>query len=198
MTNAMNPILIVYASRYGHTHQIAEHLAGTIRTHGRQVFTRDVGERGPIDLSGCGGVILAASVYMGRHQKEMLELVQRRRAELRIVPTAFISVSMSAAEAQDSSRTPEQRQRAARDVARTIEEFFERTRWRPDRVSSVAGALEYTRYNVLVRWMMKRIARKSGADTDTSRDHIYTDWEALDRFAAEFVAMVEEPAPARI
>ena len=28
---------------------------------------------------------------------------------------------------------------------------------------------------------MKLIARKAGASTDTSRDHVYTDWLALDR-----------------
>jgi len=34
---------------------------------------------------------------------------------------------------------------------------------------------------------MKRIARKSGGDTDTSRDYEYTDWAAVDDFAQRFV-----------
>jgi menaquinone-dependent protoporphyrinogen oxidase len=50
----------------------------------------------------------------------------------------------------------------------------------------VAGALPYTRYNFLVRFLMKRIARKAGGPTDTSRDYDFTDWAALDRFAAAF------------
>jgi menaquinone-dependent protoporphyrinogen oxidase len=32
---------------------------------------------------------------------------------------------------------------------------------------------------------MRIIARRGGATTDTSRDHEYTDWQALDRFADE-------------
>jgi menaquinone-dependent protoporphyrinogen oxidase len=34
---------------------------------------------------------------------------------------------------------------------------------------------------------MKRIARASGGSTDTSRDHEYTDWEALDRLVDELL-----------
>jgi menaquinone-dependent protoporphyrinogen IX oxidase len=36
---------------------------------------------------------------------------------------------------------------------------------------------------------MRRIARKAGADTDTSRDYEYTDWAAVD-------ALVEKLTPA--
>ena len=34
---------------------------------------------------------------------------------------------------------------------------------------------------------MKRITKHAGGSTDTSRDHEYTDWVALDRFIAEWV-----------
>lgn len=198
VTNATNPILIVYATRYGHTRDIAEHVAGTIRAHGRPVVSRNVREPSSLDLSGCAGAILAASVYVGHHERAMIDFVRRRRAELEPLPTAFLSVSMSAATAEDAGQSLEQRARAARDVARVMTGFFQKTGWRPDRAIPVAGALEYTRYNLIIRWIMKRIARKAGASTDTSRDHVYTDWEALDRFATEFIAELGEPAPARV
>jgi menaquinone-dependent protoporphyrinogen IX oxidase len=34
---------------------------------------------------------------------------------------------------------------------------------------------------------MKRIAKRAGAPTDTTRDYVFTDWVALDRFVEEFV-----------
>jgi menaquinone-dependent protoporphyrinogen oxidase len=34
--------------------------------------------------------------------------------------------------------------------------------------------------------VMKRIARKAGGDTDTTRDYVYTDWNDVRRFAEEF------------
>jgi menaquinone-dependent protoporphyrinogen oxidase len=50
----------------------------------------------------------------------------------------------------------------------------------------VAGALPYTRYNWLKRWVMKRIVAKAGGDTDTTRDYEYTNWEELRAFSEEF------------
>jgi menaquinone-dependent protoporphyrinogen oxidase len=46
----------------------------------------------------------------------------------------------------------------------------------------------YRRYNPLVRFVMKRIARKAGAPTDSSRNYDFTDWPAIDRFVDRFVA----------
>ena len=55
----------------------------------------------------------------------------------------------------------------------------------------VAGALAYSHYNLLVRFIMKRIARSAGADTDTSHDYEYTDWADLDRFTADRAREIE-------
>ena len=43
------------------------------------------------------------------------------------------------------------------------------------------------------RLVMRVIAKRAGGDTDTSRDYVYTDWEALERFAGE---LAEELEPA--
>ena len=63
-----------------------------------------------------------------------------------------------------------------------IDVFVGETGWRPARVLPVAGALAYSQYNFIIRFVMKRIARKAGAPTDTSRDHEFTDWSTLARF----------------
>ena len=81
-------------------------------------------------------------------------------------------------------RSDAERERAAADVQRMIDVFVKKTGWRPARSLPVAGALAYSRYNVFVRFIMKRIAREAGAPTDTSRDYVFTDWPALDRFVA--------------
>jgi menaquinone-dependent protoporphyrinogen oxidase len=65
-----------------------------------------------------------------------------------------------------------------------IDGFVKEAGWRPARVFPVAGALLYTRHNLLLRFVMKCIARRAGGPTDTSRDHDMTDWRAVDRFAA--------------
>jgi menaquinone-dependent protoporphyrinogen oxidase len=65
-----------------------------------------------------------------------------------------------------------------------IDVFVDETGWRPADVLRVAGALAYSRYNLIVRAVMKHIARKAHAPTDTSRDYEFTDWNAIDRFVA--------------
>lgn len=62
----------------------------------------------------------------------------------------------------------------------------------PTRVELIAGALKYTQYNPLVRFIMRRIAATAGGDLDTSRDYEYTDWAAVDRFVIEFVHRSDE------
>ena len=54
----------------------------------------------------------------------------------------------------------------------------------------VACALLYTKYNVMLRFLMKRIAGKPGGSSDATRDQVDTDWEALDRFVNEFAGEI--------
>ena len=74
-----------------------------------------------------------------------------------------------------------------------IDVFIQDTGWRPAHVLPVAGALAYSQYNFIIRFVMKRIARKAGAPTDTSRDYEFTDWSTLDRFITD-VALAAAPS----
>jgi menaquinone-dependent protoporphyrinogen oxidase len=102
------------------------------------------------------------------------------------VPSAFFSVSLGVASKVRDGRA---------QVQPLVKQFLERAEWRPDHVELIAGALLYTKYNVLKRFLMRRISRSEGGDTDTSRDYEYTDWAAVERFA-ERIALEVEAAPA--
>lgn len=184
----MKPILIVYATREGQTHRIAEHIAAEIRARGG---TADVMNARDVEatraLPGCSAVVVAASVHAGRHEPEMVRFVREHKAALEAMPAAFLSVSMGEAGAEDQGASPEIRAQARSDVAEQIKGFFDSTGWHPARVQPVAGALLYTKYNFIVRFVMKLIVKKKGGSTDTSRDHEYTDWAALDRFVGDLL-----------
>ena len=94
-----------------------------------------------------------------------------------------------------SGTTPEKRARFSADVQKVIDKFTEDTGWRPARVKPVAGALLYSKYNPLVRFVMKRIAKEAGGTTNTSRDYEYTDWVTLDHFVDELVDELSSSAP---
>lgn len=68
-----------------------------------------------------------------------------------------------------------------------MNEFLEDTGWQPVSTSIVAGALLYRKYGFFQRWLMKMIVKSSGGATDTSRNHEYTYWAAVDRFVLDFV-----------
>lgn len=184
----MKPVLILYATREGQTRHIAEYIAKALSKRGCTAQVHNVKVHPEtVQLSNYSAAILAASVHAGRHEPEMESFVRKHRDQLELLPTAFFSVSLSEAGAEDPNASPEEREQSAADVDRMIEEFFVATEWRPQRAYPVAGALAYTHYGTLVRFLMKRIAEKAHASTDTSRDHVFTDWDALDHFVEVFL-----------
>jgi menaquinone-dependent protoporphyrinogen oxidase len=193
----MKRVGVLYATREGHTRKIAERVAAELRVRGLDADVLDVRDlEAATDLGGYAAVVLAASVHRGQHEKEMIRFVKRHRVELERIPAAFLSASLSEVGVEQLDRPPEERAEFAADVLKVLDQFFTETGWHPARVKAVAGELAYTRYNFLVRFIMKRIARKAGAATDTSRDHDYTDWAALDRFADELAQEISEPVEA--
>jgi len=182
---------VLYATREGHTQRIAEHVAADLRLRGLHPEVENLGTwAAAINLRDYSGVILAASVHAGVHESEMVKFVKTNRTALEAMPAAFLSVTLSEAGAERADATPLEHAAFVADVEQVIGRFFEETGWRPQHVKPVAGALLYTRYNVLLRFLLKRIARKSGGSTDTSRDHVYTDWQALDQFVNEFAGEI--------
>ncbi len=188
---------IFFATRDGHTKRIAEHIARDLRGRGFDVDVLDVRRALPFSLPSYDAAILAASVHNGNHEAEMVEFVKHHRAELERMPTAFLSVTLSEAGAENIESTPAEHEQFVQDVNQMLDRFFQQTEWRPTRVKPVAGALLYTRYNFLLRLIMKRIAKKAGSDTDTSHDYDYTDWVALDHFISEFEEIARSAAASR-
>jgi menaquinone-dependent protoporphyrinogen oxidase len=178
-------ILIPYGTSEGQTAIIARCLADEIRSEGHEAVPVEITRAAPAPVpDGYNAIIVGASVHRGRHQAAVGEYVRRHRATLARAPSAFFSVSLAAAE-----RTPE----ARKEAEGYAEEFFRQVEWRPSMVGLFAGALTYTSYNFLLRWIMKRIARSKGSkDLDTTRDYVYTDWEGVKRFARAFM---ERAAP---
>lgn len=177
---------IFYATREGHTHRIAEHVAAELRARQIEVDVFDVRRlSAPVDWARYTVACVAGSVHQGHHEPELIAFVRRHRDELSRHGAFLLSVTLSEVSAEDPTATKERREAAAADAQRMIDVFVEDTGWRPARALPVAGALAYSRYNFLVKFLMRRIARKAGAPTDTSRDYEFTDWAALDRFVLE-------------
>jgi menaquinone-dependent protoporphyrinogen oxidase len=184
----MKPVLLIYATREGHTRRIAEHVGALLSAQQRTFELVDAAHVPPgFSLANYSSAIVSASLHAGKHETEMVQLVKGCLNELQQIPTLFLSVSLSERTVEDPQAPPEKRAQAEADVARTIDSFLKETGWRPSNVAAVAGALLYSKYNFVIRFVMKRIAKKAGGPVDTSRDYEFTDWTKLDLLIAEFV-----------
>lgn len=175
-------ILIVYGTSYGQTAKIARRIAEIIMARG-EIATTINADAVPRDLvlTAFDGVIVGGSVIRGRHQRSVRQFVLDHRDGLDSMACAFFSVSGSAGNRTDAGRA---------DAQRCLDQFLRDTGWRPGTTQTIGGAMTYTKYNPVLRWIMKQIAKRNGGPTDTSRDHELTDWSQVQRFVDRFLTMV--------
>lgn len=176
-TTATCQVPVFFATTEGQTARIAKYIAAVLRDQGvesRAIAVTDA-DAHRLDWSRVKAVALGASLHGGAHQQEAAAFVRAYADLLNGASSAFFSVSLSAA-----SRCPEERA-AARSLA---DAFPQAHGWTPSSITCIAGRLAYTQYGWFKRMILRRIARKEGAPTDTSRDHELTDWNDADRVAS--------------
>ena len=179
----MSRALILYATTEGHTAKIVQCLIQRLQTLGHTVEAhRADAVPSSLEPAGYDGVIVGSSIHYGHHPRFLNALVRRFRTALTARPSAFFSVSLSAGGARAK---PE----AAR---RYLETFLRQVDWHPAQTATFAGALQYSKYGVFKRLLMRMIAGIAGDDTDMTRDYEYTDWNAVDRFADEFAQRLKQ------
>jgi menaquinone-dependent protoporphyrinogen oxidase len=180
----MSELPVFFATTDGQTRRIAEAFAAHARMLGIDSHAIEVTSPQAKGFSWhrARGVVLAASVHAGAHQGEAEAFVRGHLAEFNDRPSMFLSVSLSIC-----SKLPEDV-----DAARRLAALFPaHLGWKVGRVVGVAGRLAYSKYGILKRFVMRRIAARSGGPTDTSRDHELTDWNELRGVAADMVRAVQ-------
>jgi menaquinone-dependent protoporphyrinogen oxidase len=132
-------VAIIYASTHGHTARIVDRIADTMRAEGLDVEVAEAGERADRLIRDCDAVLVAGSVHRGSHQPGLVEFVRRHRHLLQVLPSAFVSVSLTAADEEDEELQAETR--------RMVDEFVEDTGWTPYRTATLAGAFQFSKYS---------------------------------------------------
>jgi menaquinone-dependent protoporphyrinogen oxidase len=175
---SMTRILLLHASFDGQTARIAERIGAGCAAAGHHVTVRAVDSAGAtFDIATHDAVILGGAVRYGRFGRALESLARANATLLDGLPNALFCVCLTAA-----------RPEGAKQAAQYVAAFERRTGWTPQSSAIFAGALPYRRYNPLLRLVMRLVSGSAGGDTDTSRNHEYTDWAAVDRFAAQFAA----------
>ena len=175
----MARLLILYGTTDGQTAKIARFVATELRRLGAEVDVCNAATADP-DPRDYAGVVVAASVHAGGYQRSVVRWTRRHATALAERRAEFLSICLGVLE-----KDP----KVLAELGRIKGRFAAKTGWQPAYFELVAGALPYTRYGWLKRWIMKRIVAKAHGDTDTSRDYEYTDWEALKAFAESFFSL---------
>lgn len=170
-------VLVVYGTSEGHTKHLCEFVQQTLKTAGHEVESVEAGPEAP-DPDPFDKVFLAASVHVGKYQTALVDYASRHHQALNSKPSAFVSVSLSAA-----GDNPDDWRGLSECVAR----FQQHTSWTPRQLHHAAGAIRYSHYGVFKRLALKFIVRMRGKPMVATRDHDLTDYEALKSFALAFV-----------
>jgi menaquinone-dependent protoporphyrinogen oxidase len=170
-------ILIVYATLEGHSRKIAEWIADRVRANGDNCPVIEASAlRGTINVAGHDAVMIIAPVHQRAHPEAILDFVSAHRDGLNAKPSAFISVSLSAA--FDAGHA---------EARSYVDHLLECTGWQPTATHQAAGALCYDEYDYFKEQIIRHIVLRGLGAADVKGDHDFTDWKALGRFVDDFV-----------
>jgi menaquinone-dependent protoporphyrinogen oxidase len=178
----MDPrVLVAYHTSEGQTAKIVDRIASCLRDGGLAVDVFEV-TRAP-EPDGYDAVVVGDSIHAVHHSRGLVHYLHEHATALDAMPTALFQVSLTSTN-PDADHTA-----AARAM---VDELEERTGYHPKLVALFAGALKYTKYGFFERRVMRSISRREGGDTDMHHDYEYTDWDAVDRFAADVDRLVRD------
>ena len=175
---------MIYGSLEGQTEKISDRIAEIIDNKGFKVITLS-GEQLPSDFSveHYDAAIIGGSIHMGKYPESINKFVSTHSGWLNNIPSAFFTVCMAVNSKHAKSRE---------EAMRYGDNFLVQAGWQPTLSGTFAGAVKYTKYNIVTRFIMKLISKREGGSTDTSHDHEYTDWESVEQFAETFFQVVTE------
>ena len=177
---SMKSVLIAYGTTEGHTRLIATRIQEWCTAEGWQADLFDTSaDSGKVAVSGRDAYVLAGSLHQGKHQATLIHFVNENLQQLNATPTLFLSASLC-------SVIKDERHRA--EAQGCIDGFLQETGLKPTLSRPVEGALLYTKYDFLKRFLLKMISKSEGGATDTSQDYEYTDWGALQLAVKDFLA----------
>ncbi|MEI7556020.1 flavodoxin domain-containing protein [Candidatus Chlorohelix sp.] len=180
----MAKLLIVYGTGEGQTTKIAERIAEVVQGKGHVVeVVRGNELPSNLNLANYHFILVGASIHSGKHQPYIVKFVKSNLDLLSSKPSAFFSVSVSAVSKVS---------RLYAVAEKYLDRFQTETGWKPANTILIGGALQYTKYNIINKVLLRIITRNSLGPTDIKRDYEYTDWEQVTKFAESLVPLLDK------
>lgn len=173
-------VLILCSTIDGHTRQICERLAGNFGADGLPATIEDLTPTSPIDPRQYDAVVIGASIRYGKHRQEVTDFIEQHREYLESNPSAFFSVNAVA-------RKPEKQ---APDTNPYVRKFLGTISWRPPLIGIFGGKIDYPRYGVFDKYMIRLIMWITKGPTDVQQTFEFTDWDAVDTFGNDVCGLI--------
>jgi menaquinone-dependent protoporphyrinogen oxidase len=168
----MTGILILYSTTDGHTREICQRLGQVIEQAGHQVKLMSIGDQPDVDMKPFDKIVLGASIRYGKHGKQVYEFIERNERILDSKPNAFFSVNVVA-------RKPEKNQPETNPY---LKKFLKQITWQPKELAVFAGKIDYQRYRILDRLMIRLIMWMTKGPTDPKTVAEFTNWKQVEAF----------------
>lgn len=181
----MAEILIVYSTVDGHTRKIALKLREWLEQPGHSVTLVAIEDVALIDLRRFAAIVIGASIRYGKHRPQVQAFIADHLALLQARPSAFFSVNAVARKPE--RRTPE--------TNPYVHRFLQQISWQPRLCAVFGGKIDYPRYNVFDRSLIRLIMWMTGGPTDPRTVVEFTDWEAVELFARDLQTLLAGANP---
>jgi menaquinone-dependent protoporphyrinogen oxidase len=196
----MATTLLLYSSVYGLSRRICERVAARLTAHGEDVHLAALTEaaltdpaspkagvtRSTVDPAAYDAIVIGASIKHGKHHPTVLPFLRAQQKVLESRPSALFSVNLVAR--KPGKNTPQ--------TNPYLQALLAQSPWRPKLLGVFAGELDYARYSALDKQLMRFVMWINRGPTDPSTKVTFTDWNEVDRFAAQVLELVRGTAPA--
>lgn len=174
----MSKVLIVYGTTYGQTAKISDFISNELQRlkHTTEVYDSETIPSW-VTPDTYDAILIGGSVISGGYQRPLSKWIKKNSLLLAKKPSAFFSTCLGILQQDEAVKQEE---------IKLVKELFFRTNWYPQLWTIFAGSLLYTKYNWLVRRVMRRISKKAGGETDMTRDFEYTNWDDVQKFVQDF------------
>jgi menaquinone-dependent protoporphyrinogen oxidase len=118
-------------------------------------------------------IVIGASIRYGKHNKEVYQFIEKNKTLLDKKTNAFFSVNVVA-------RKPEKNQPHTNPY---LIKFLKQIEWKPENLAVFAGKLDYQKYGLFDREMIRFIMWMTKGPTDKNTVVEFTDWKEVEKFA---------------
>ncbi|WP_434353228.1 menaquinone-dependent protoporphyrinogen IX dehydrogenase [Psychrobacter sp. HD31] len=172
--------LILYSTVDGQTKKICQYIADEVKANSNKTvemaMLSDFAKQP--NFADYDDIIIGASIRYGKHRKYVQQFIEQYKTELATKNTAFFSVNLVARKPEKNTAT----------TSPYMIKFLQTTDWQPTLADVFAGQLDYARYGIFDKIMIKFIMWVTKGPTKSDKPIEFTDWQRVKAFSDQVAA----------